>query len=440
MNAVFQMAIKDLRLIFRDRMGLFFIAIFPIIMGLFFGVVMSQGGSTDGGSGSMRIAVIDQDQSPASIQFSESLAALEQLDIQDLELDAAKDRVRKGSLIGLVVLPKGFGDRAGVLWNEPPTIRLGLYESRTAEAAMLQGFIMQAIGEIVAQRFQDPESMRPFLDQAKEDLAQNSANPIQAGLLRAFLDSVDTMIESAAEVQESDDGSTGMAGTEFVTIEDELIFGEVDENSIEGQLQKTKSRWDVSFPQAMLWGVLACVAGFAISIARERSMGTLVRLQIAPINRNSILLGKALACFLMVLAVLSLLTLLGWMLGLKLGSHNLPQLVFVSLCVAFCFVGIMMVMSVMGKTEQAVSGAGWGVNMVMAMLGGCMIPAMFLPGFLKKVSFLSPVRWAIQGIEGAIWREFTWGELMVPCGIMIAIGTVALVVGSLILNRQLKNA
>ena len=36
MNQVLVMAIKDLRLLFRDKLGAFFIIGFPILMGIFF--------------------------------------------------------------------------------------------------------------------------------------------------------------------------------------------------------------------------------------------------------------------------------------------------------------------------------------------------------------------------------------------------------------------
>ena len=76
----------------------------------------------------------------------------------------------------------------------------------------------------------------------------------------------------------------------------------------EGQVRKMRSQWDISFPQAMLWGILGCVAGFAISIARERTLGTLVRLEAAPITWFHILSGKALACFLTAIGVVTMMT------------------------------------------------------------------------------------------------------------------------------------
>ena len=42
MKRVFLMAIKDLKLLTRDRIGLFFMLGFPILMGVFFGFVMGN--------------------------------------------------------------------------------------------------------------------------------------------------------------------------------------------------------------------------------------------------------------------------------------------------------------------------------------------------------------------------------------------------------------
>ena len=184
----------------------------------------------------------------------------------------------------------------------------------------------------------------------------------------------------------------------------------------------------------MLWGVLSCVTGFAISIARERTMGTFTRLQVAPITTQSILAGKALACFLTSLAVVAMMALFGVSLGMQPTSY--PKLFVASVCVSVAFTGVMMVVSVLGKTEQSVSGAGMAIIMVLAMLGGCMIPAMFLPGFLQTVSVISPVRWAILAIEGAIWREFSWAEMVSPLCVLLGFGVVCFVVGNQILKRQ----
>ena len=45
MNPILVMALKDLRLLFRDKLGAFFIIGFPILMGLFFGCTLDSGGT-----------------------------------------------------------------------------------------------------------------------------------------------------------------------------------------------------------------------------------------------------------------------------------------------------------------------------------------------------------------------------------------------------------
>lgn len=184
----------------------------------------------------------------------------------------------------------------------------------------------------------------------------------------------------------------------------------------------------------MMWGVMSCVAGFAISIARERTQGTMLRLQVAPLSKFQILAGKAVACFLTVILVIVFMTLLGLCLGMRPNDFGL--LGMAAACVAFCFVGIMMVMSVLGKTEASVNGAGWAINMVMAMLGGAMIPVMFMPAFIKQFSVVSPIKWSILSIEGAIWRDFSFFEMLVPCGILLGIGMAGLTLGAIIINKS----
>ena len=155
----------------------------------------------------------------------------------------------------------------------------------------------------------------------------------------------------------------------------------------------------------MMWGVLGCAAGFAITIVRERKQGTFLRLQVAPVTRSQIVAGKALACFLTVIGVIAVMVALGTWLGMRPRSPAL--LAIAAVCIAFCFVGIMILMSMIGKSEEAVSGGAWAANMFMAMFGGGMMPLLFMPGFMKTLSNFSPVKWSILALEGSIWRGFT---------------------------------
>ena len=437
MTAVIQMAIKDLRILFRDRLGAFFILVFPILMGLFFGLIM--GGNSGGSTAAMRIVVVDQDQSEMSRKFIESLKKNEAVSIELANLEWARDGVRKGSRIGLVVLPKGFGDTAGILWSTPPQIQLGIDPSRLAEAGMIQGFVMEAMGSLVGERFRQPKQFKPLIEDAKKQLdSDNEVNPLTRRLMSNYFQSLETLMDSMAGIQVAEDSELSLktgGNFQFADIQSLDISREIDPNSQAGQLQKLRSRWDISFPQAMMWGVLGCVAGFSISVARERTLGTMVRLEVAPLSRFQILAGKTLACFIAVIGVIGMLTLLG--IGLGMRPANFMALAVAAISIACCFVGIMMTLAVLGKTEQSVSGIGWAANMVMAMLGGAMIPVMFMPAFLQSASVVSPITWSILAIEGAIWRQYTMAEMVFPCLILIGIGATGFVIGTQVLSRKI---
>jgi ABC-2 type transport system permease protein len=251
--------------------------------------------------------------------------------------------------------------------------------------------------------------------------------------LNEFMDAwqevAETERESAADAQSaSDEPNFQLARVETID-----VTRQYPKDSAEALVRKLRSQWDVSFPQAMLWGILACAAGFAITIVRERKQGTFLRLQVAPVSRAQVLAGKATACFLAVLSVIAIMVALVTWLGMR--PERPLLLALAAVCIAFCFVGIMMLMSVIGKSEEAVSGAAWGANMLMAMFGGGMIPLVFMPKFMKTLSDFSPAKWSVLALEGSIWRGFSFAEMLTPCAVLVGVGAVCLAIGGMILSR-----
>lgn len=108
------------------------------------------------------------------------------------------------------------------------------------------------------------------------------------------------------------------------------------------------------------------------------------------------------------------------------------MLTAVIVSVAVCFTGIMMLLSVLGRTERSVGGIGWSVMIVLAMFGGGMIPMVFMPKWMISLGSFSPVKWAILAFEGAIWRGFTPSEMMMPLAILIGTGLFAFAAGTIV--------
>lgn len=446
LSSVLFIAIKDLKLISRDWLGMFFIVVFPVLMGLFFGSIMGNFGS---GSSQLSVAIVDEDQSETSKRFVELLEETGNIEVRREQREPAMRLVRTGKLVGLIVMPEGFGELAGMPWGGSPEIEIGIDPSRKAEAGMLQGLVMQSMGRMFSDRLRDPDAMRRTVERARQELARTEdLSPEMARDLTQMIDRLDGFVDAFSELntadgsQDSDepvDGSgeredSGMPEMQLARVKQIDVTRELAKDSPAALVRKIRSRWDISFPQAMMWGILACAAGFAVTIVRERTQGTLLRLQVAPINWAQILGGKALACGLAMVLVIAFMIGLGMLLGMRPRSPGL--LVLSTLCIAACFVGIMMLTAVIGRTEEAVSGAGWGAYMVMAMFGGGMIPLAFMPGFMKTMSHFSPVKWSVLSMEGAIWRGFTLSEMILPCAILLVIGAVCGTLGVLKLSRS----
>jgi ABC-2 type transport system permease protein len=96
---------------------------------------------------------------------------------------------------------------------------------------------------------------------------------------------------------------------------------------------------------------------------------------------------------------------------------------------SIAFVGIMMFISVLGKTEHSAAGMTWAVLLIMSMVGGGMLPLFFMPSWLQKLSHISPMKWSILAMEGAIWRHFSFLEVARPCLILLAVGVIFFAIG-----------
>jgi ABC-2 type transport system permease protein len=115
---------------------------------------------------------------------------------------------------------------------------------------------------------------------------------------------------------------------------------------------------------------------------------------------------------------------------------NVVGLVLAIVCAAFCYTGLMMALAGFGKTEKAVSGSAAAVFMPLAMIGGGMIPLAFMPAWMLPVSNISPTKWNILALEGAIWRGNSLVEMLLPCGVLLAIGAAGFWLGVRFLSRQ----
>lgn len=422
MNAVWTIAMKDIKILVRDRQGLFFALMFPVIFAVFFGMLFSGAGGSDLG---IDIVLVDEDRSAASADFAKQLEGDRAFVVlRGFSRAEAQEKVKSGKLTAMVVVPKGFGEASErMFWGDPMKLLIGVDPAKKAEAGMIEGLLTAKAYQRFQTMFTDRAAMQKNTKAALAALRESSARDVAGNqVLQSFLGSLDQFVKDMP-VDEKEPGklSTGSGGFNPVAIE------KID---IVRKREGPRNYFAISFPQAMVWGIMGCAASFGISIVVERTRGTLIRLRMAPLSGGQVLAGKGMACLLVTLAVFTMLILLSLAPPFNVRPESWPKLIMAAVCVCFGFVGIMMVLSVLGKTERAAAGVGWAILTVMSMIGGGMVPLFILPPFMQTASGVSPIKWAILAFEGAIWRGFTYEQMLLPCGVMVGIGVVGMVLGS----------
>lgn len=412
MRNVIALAGKDLKLLLRDKPGFFFTFFFPVLYASFFGFIM--GGMGD--SPSIKVAVVDEDDTPGSRAFVEKLAASAEIRVWQTDRQTAVNVVRRGKYPAYLIVPEGFGDA----YERPlvkgfPEVETGMDPSRKAEQGLLQGVLAKYLFQQIANVYTNPDNARKLIGESLAAVREDpEIDPIAKAALLTFLPALDRFLVDLPQDE-------GQAKIDFAN------FG-VRSVEVSREDHRPKTAFDITIPQGIVWALLACSASFGISLVTERTKGTLVRLRMLPITGRDILSGKALACFATTLGVTVALMVFA-RLAFGVRPDSVPLLVLAIVCVCLCFVGIMMFLSVLGRTEQSAAGVGWAILMVMAMIGGGMLPLAFMPAWMQTISHVSPIKWSIYALEGAIWRGFSANEMMLPCAILLGIGAACFAIG-----------
>ncbi|MEM1184528.1 MAG: ABC transporter permease [Planctomycetota bacterium] len=435
---IWTLAIKDLRLLLRDPVGLFFATVFPLAFGVLFGLIYAGGG---GGGGEIDVLALDADGSETSAAFLERLDDSDAIAIEVIENeDDGRRRVRLGEATAFIIVPQGYESAIkGVFAGEAiPPITGAIDPARVAEAGVLQGVSIAAGFQVMTTTLADLEVLDETLERAQTQLREaDNLDVVSRGLFSTMISSGRSLAQRAASDANEDDGdaiagglesgaSIGFGGFNPVALELESIARETG--------GKPRSAFEITFPQAAAWAVLGCVAGFGMSLVRERAKGTMLRLAVAPLPRHGIVLGKALACFLLTVAVLVVLQVAGAMFfGIRV--HAWWSATAAVLSTAFGFVGLMMFLSSISQTEGGAEGFVRAMLLVMALIGGAGMPLFFMPDWMQAVSGVSPFRWAILALEGASFRGYSPSEMMTPCGVLLGMGLVGFGVSFFLFRR-----
>lgn len=197
------------------------------------------------------------------------------------------------------------------------------------------------------------------------------------------------------------------------------------------------SSYDYAFSKVMFWGLIGGAASSVASIAVEKHSGTMIRLHAAPIQKIEILLGKVVAC----LIVLIVSSIASWifatfLFGVK--TNSAAWLILTFLSNAIFFTGLMTFLANFVTTERAAGALSWSVLQVLACFSGIMFPITFMPSWMISVTNFNPVTWGVKAMEMALWKEATVSEIFLPVAIPFLSGVFFFVVSAYLFKRSFQ--
>lgn len=166
-----------------------------------------------------------------------------------------------------------------------------------------------------------------------------------------------------------------------------------------------------SVPAWLVFGMFFVIASLANLLVEERGSGALARLRSLGVPGTVMLASKALP-YLGVNAVQATLMLAvgAWVMpliggdALSLRGIDWPALILAVGAIALAAVSMALAIACLVRTHAQAAAVGPIVNVLMAAVGGIMVPKFVMPLFMQHLAELSPMNWGLEALLAVLLR------------------------------------
>lgn len=175
----------------------------------------------------------------------------------------------------------------------------------------------------------------------------------------------------------------------------------------------------------------------ALSIARERELGTFDQLLVSPLTPREILIGKAIPGIVIGIVEGSLI------LAMAMMAFQIPfRGSFLALYVAMFFfvsaiVGIGLFLSALAKTQQQALMAVFIFLSPAITLSGFATPIENIPDGLQQLTALNPLRYFLVIVRGVFLKDMSFADVLINIYPIAAIALITLTISSWFFRRRL---
>jgi ABC-2 type transport system permease protein len=442
--AAWVIALKDVRTFVRDRVALLLSFLLPVALVTVFGFVMSVAFGGLSGMPKAQLWVADEDDSEKSRRFVELLRKSEMISVrpreEDAEIDAedARRLVREGETPMALIIEQGFGDSLGK--GRLPRLTLvrdpgRKMEDRVVRVGMMQAFLAVSEGALW------PDTLGETMQRA--GLSETQTKQIVAAS-RALQKIIEKQVEGKDEEKRTSDKKGDQADHVPQIDVADMMSRAVPLDTIDVQPPDRPQRLTYQLAQSvcgmtvmmLMFGLLAC----STMLLHERESGTLRRMLVAPIPRDSILWAKFLFCMLVGGAQLVVLFVYGNAVFDIDAFRDVPTLAIVSATWLAAATSFGMLIAAAARSAKQAEGVSTIFILVMAALGGCWFPIqmMELPPAADVATKSTLTYWAMSAYQGMFWNHQAWYEskMLTALGVQWGFTVVAAAIALALFRRR----
>ncbi len=386
MGQVLAIAQTSLRRFMRDRSNWFFVFVFPLFLIMLIGVQFSD----EAASG--RVTVVGD--GPLATELA---ASLEDLDLavttSTADVASVQTQVARGRTDAAVIV----GDAAEQGWADGDPTTIEVLPGSQAAGQATQQTIQTALADV-----SDARTQQQAL--------------VAAGMTPA---AADEALASVGEVGPS---------VRVTTIGDSL-----------GEEFAGLGRFDLGAAgQLSLFVFLSSLSGAAFLID-SRKLGVTRRELAAPMTANQVIAGEVLGRFAIALVQGAYIVIgTALLFNVDWGDPWATALVLSAFCAVSAAAAI--VFGAMLDSPNVAGGLGVGLGLVLAALGGSMLPLELFPDTLLRISAFTPHHWAYQAYADIQRRGGGVVDVLPQVGVLVAMTAVLLPLGAWLLRRSTQRA
>lgn len=375
--------LKDLRLLLRDKVGLILMFAMPILLVL---VITSLQNNTFKivNDHQVPLVIFDHDADELSFQLREQLQNISMFDISVDRISRDQEEIATSiknadALVGLVI-KKGFSNRVTQNAENLSSMAMSDFsEEGSEENAALEN--VQDLEVLYSPVLQESYRM------AVEGALQSAMRVIQS---RKMLNLIYASLNGSEMPKEMED----MLLNNEVILDTKTITND-GSGAIPNATQHNVPAWTI-------FAMFFMVTSLGSSLVREKRSGSFIRLKTMPGGYFTGIIAKQLVYLLVALAQVLVIFSIGiWIFPLiGLPTLNLPEDLFalfvVSVISGLCAISYALCIGVFANTEEQANGFGAVSIVILAALGGILVPSFAMPDSFRIFTSVSPLHWCLQ--------------------------------------------